>query len=113
VALLLQAAFPPDVQGDPGRGGVRVPLGLPVQRFLVNDVVACGAGGVRGVLEHEEGVNGLPGPGLVQGGADLGDGGQLAQQVRAAGSHTRHHRSNRQTPNSRAPPGPAKGGRPI
>jgi hypothetical protein len=53
VALLLQAAFPPGVQGDPGRGVVRVPLGLPVQRFLVNGAVACGAGGVRGVLERE------------------------------------------------------------
>ena len=53
MALLLQAAFPPGVQGDPGRGVVRVPLGLPVQRFLVNGAVACGAGGVRGVLERE------------------------------------------------------------
>ena len=43
-----------------------------------------GSACVRGVLEREEGVNGRPGPGLVQGGAGLGDGGQLAQQVRAA-----------------------------
>ncbi len=85
MALLLQAAFPPGVQGNPGRGGVRVPLGLPVQPFLVNGVVACGAGGVRGVLEREEDVNRLPGPGLVQGGAGLGDGGPLAQQVRRTG----------------------------
>jgi len=48
-----RAAFPPGVQGDPGRGGVRIPLGLLAQRFLVNGVVA------GGVLEREEGVNGL------------------------------------------------------
>ncbi len=76
MALVLQATFPPGVQGDPGRGGVRVPPGRPVQRFLVNGVVARAAGGVRGVLQREEGVNGLPGPGLVQGGAGLGDGGE-------------------------------------
>jgi hypothetical protein len=82
VPLFLQAALAAGVQGDPGGRRVLVPLDLLAPGHLVNAVLPGGAGGAGGVLQRHEGVDGLLRPRPVQVRAGLGDGRELAQQMR-------------------------------
>jgi len=84
VPSLLHLPAAGGVQDDPGVRGVAEPAAVLVQDFRVDGLVPCGAGDTGGLLQLQQGVDGLPRPDHVTGGAALGDRGELPEQVRAA-----------------------------
>ena len=66
--------------------GVAEPAAVLFQGFRVDGIVPGGAGGVRGLLQFQQRVDGLPRPDHVARGAGLGDRGQLPEQVGTAQS---------------------------
>jgi len=65
VPFLLQVAAAGGVQRDPGPGGVAEVLGVLGEQVGIDVAVPGFAGGACRFPEVEEGVDGLPGPGLV------------------------------------------------
>jgi hypothetical protein len=86
VPFLLELALAGGVEGDPGLRGLAVPVLVLGAGFRVDGGPACGAGGVGGLVQGEERVDGLLRPGPVEVRAGLGGRGQLAQHVRSAQS---------------------------
>ena len=84
VPLPLQGGAAAGVQRDPGGGGLAEPAGVLLQGLRADRGGPVRAGRVRGLLQREQRVDGLPCPGDVGVRAGLGDRGQLAQHVRAA-----------------------------
>jgi hypothetical protein len=81
VPLLLQLAAAGGVQHDPGVRGVAEPAAVLFQDVRVDGVFPGCAGGVRGLLQLQQRVDGLLRPDHVVRGAGLGDCGQLPEQV--------------------------------
>ena len=84
VPLLLELALAGGVEGGPGGGGLAVPVLVLVPGFRVGRVLACGPGGICGLVQGQERVDGLLRPRLVQVGAGLGDRDQLPEDVGTA-----------------------------
>ncbi len=73
VPFLLQPGAACGVERDAGLSGFLEPVAVLGEDLGVDAVVAGSAGLTCGFLEGEEGIDGLPGPGVVQVGAGLGD----------------------------------------
>jgi hypothetical protein len=71
------------VEGDPGGGGLAVPVLVLCQDLRVHGGLAGGAGGSGGLVQGEQRVDCLLRPRTVQARAGLGDRDELAEEMSA------------------------------
>jgi hypothetical protein len=90
VMLLLEFAAAGGVQDNPRFRCVAEPAAVLFQDFRIGGVMPAGGGGIRGLLEFQQRVDGLLCPDHVVRGAGLGDRDQLAQQMSIAKSVRGH-----------------------